>query len=142
VDLGCEILITLIVKGMIIRDKKILIIKRHRNQKVVPGEWEMVGGKVGMEENLEEGLLREIKEETNLDCSIERLLYATDHNIREDKKVVILVYLCNPLSEKVVISHEHEEYRWVEKKEFREIVYTQIVNDLDRYGALEIEELQ
>lgn len=58
-------MITLIVKGMIVQNKKILIIKRHRNQKVVPGEWEMVGGKVGMEENLEEGLLREIKEETN-----------------------------------------------------------------------------
>src|SRR6056297_1535541 len=124
-------MITLIVKGMIIKNRKILIIKRHENQKVVPGEWEMVGGKINMDENLEEGLLREIKEETNLDCSIERLLYATDHNIKENKKVVILVYLCRPLSEKIVISHEHQDYKWVEKKEFREIVYKQIVNDLD-----------
>jgi len=135
-------MITLIVKGMIIKNRKILIIKRHENQKVVPGEWEMVGGKINMDENLEEGLLREIKEETNLDCSIERLLYATDHNIKENKKVVILVYLCRPLSEKIVISHEHQDYKWVEKKEFREIVYKQIVNDLDRYLALDIEELQ
>jgi len=127
---------------MIIKNRKILIIKRHENQKVVPGEWEMVGGKINMDENLEEGLLREIKEETNLDCSIERLLYATDHNIKENKKVVILVYLCRPLSEKIVISHEHQDYKWVEKKEFREIVYKQIVNDLDRYLALDIEELQ
>lgn len=135
-------MITLIVKGMIIKNKKILIIKRHRKQKVVPGEWEMVGGKVGMEENLEQGLLREIKEETNLDCSIERLLYATDHNIEDNKKVVILLYLCKPLSEKIMISHEHEDYKWVDKKEFREIVYTQIVNDLDRYKALDIKELE
>jgi 8-oxo-dGTP diphosphatase len=127
---------------MIIKNKKILIIKRHRKQKVVPGEWEMVGGKVGMEENLEQGLLREIKEETNLDCSIERLLYATDHNIEDNKKVVILLYLCKPLSEKIMISHEHEDYKWVDKKEFREIVYTQIVNDLDRYKALDIKELE
>jgi 8-oxo-dGTP diphosphatase len=127
---------------MIIKNKKILIIKRHRKQKVVPGEWEMVGGKVGMEENLEQGLLREIKEETNLDCPIERLLYATDHNIEDNKKVVILLYLCKPLSEKIMISHEHEDYKWVDKKEFREIVYTQIVNDLDRYKALDIKELE
>lgn len=62
--------------------------------------------------------------------------------MEEDKKVVILVYLCRPLTEKVIISHEHEEYKWVGKKDFREIVYTQIVKDLERYKALDIKELE
>jgi 8-oxo-dGTP diphosphatase len=135
-------MITVIVKGMIVKDKKILVIQRSHDEKVVPDAWEMVGGKIQMEESLEEGLLREIKEETNLDCTIEKILYATDHNTNNMGKVVLLVYLCRALSKEVEISEEHQAYKWVDVEEFRKIVFEQIVQDLDRYGALDIAELK
>ncbi len=135
----------IIVKAMIVKDKKILVLKRSLTQALGPGVWEMVGGKVELEETLEDGLQREVKEETGLTCTISRLLYATDHNITikdTTEKIVLLVYLCQVDKGPVLLSNEHSAYRWVDVKTFKELVYEEIVSDMMRYGALSIEEIE
>lgn len=135
-------MIRVIMKAMVVNDKKILILKRHPKQKVAPGKWEMTGGKLEIDESLEECLIREVKEETNIDIEIDRILYATDHNTEILGKVVIIVYLCNPKNTNVKISHEHSDYNWVKVEDFKKIVFKEIVEDLDKYGALNIKELK
>ena len=57
--------------GVVIKDGKILLIKR-----VSPpyaGYWAIPGGKIEPGEHVEECVIREIKEETNLDCEVESL---------------------------------------------------------------------
>ncbi len=135
-------MIRVIMKAMVLKNNKILILKRHPKQKVAPGKWEMTGGKLEIEESLEECLIREVKEETNIDIEIKRILYATDHNTEILGKVVLIVYLCEPKNEEVKLSHEHSDFKWVEVKEFRRTVYSEIVDDMDKYGALSIEELK
>ncbi len=132
---------TVIMKAMVLKNNKILILKRHTKQKVAPDKWEMTGGKLEIEESLEECLTREVKEETNLDIEIKRILYATDHNTEILGKVVIIVYLCEPKNDEVILSHEHSKFKWVEVEEFRRTVFSEIVDDMDKYGALSIEEL-
>src|SRR5660398_78149 len=126
-------MIRVIMKAMVLKNNRILILKRHPKQKVAPGKWEMTGGKLEIEESLEECLIREVKEETNLDIEIKRILYATDHNTEILGKVVLIVYLCVPKNDKVVLSHEHIKFKWVEVEEFRNTVFKEIVDDMDKY---------
>ncbi len=135
-------MIRVIMKAMVLKNSKILILKRHPKQKVAPDKWEMTGGKLEIDESLEECLIREVKEETNLDIEIKRILYATDHNTKILGKVVIIVYLCKAQNTDVKISHEHSDFKWVKVEDFRKIVFKEIVEDLDKYGALDIKELK
>ena len=134
-------MIKVIMKAMVLKNNKILILKRHPKQKVAPGKWEMTGGKLEMDESLEECLIREVKEETNIDIEIKKILYATDHNTKILGKVVIIVYLCEPKNDEVILSQEHSDYKWVGVEEFRKTVFKEIVDDMNRYNALSIEEL-
>ena len=58
----------LTVDGLIIKDKKILLIKR-KNQPF-QGKWALPGGFVDYGESLEESAVREAKEETSLDVDL------------------------------------------------------------------------
>jgi 8-oxo-dGTP diphosphatase len=134
--------LSVVLKALIVKDKRILIIRRSLDEKIAPGVWELVGGRLQYNETLEEGLIREVKEEISINCSIIRLLYATDHTAPTMGKVVILVYLCEPSDEEVMLSIEHMDYKWVDLEQFRELVFSQILNDLNKYGVLDIEELK
>jgi len=133
---------TVIVKGLIVKDKKALTLKRHENQAYGAGFWELVGGKIQEGESLEEGLIREICEETGLRTTLTRLLYATTNYSSTLGSVIILVYLCQPESMAVSLSHEHMDYRWATLSQLRELIAPGIQEDLDRYGALDIDELK
>lgn len=130
-----------IVKGLIIKDKKILTLKRSMLDDIGPGIWELVGGRLENNESIESGLLREIKEETNLDCSITRLLYATTYYSEKTQNCIILLYLCNSSQDSIVLSDEHSDYRWVSVDESRQLLGGSILNDLEKFKVLEIEEL-
>ena len=55
-------------------DDEILILKRHPKCRSDPDTWELPGGKVEEGEFFDDALVREIKEETNLDCTVEEIL--------------------------------------------------------------------
>ena len=52
--------------GLIIVDKKILLVKRVSTTLLFPGCWACPGGKAELGETPEEAAVREVKEETNL----------------------------------------------------------------------------
>ena len=58
----------LTIRGIIKNDKgEILVLKRHPKSRADPDTWELPGGKVENGEFFDDALVREIKEETNLD---------------------------------------------------------------------------
>ncbi len=66
---------TIRVTGILIEDNKILLVK----QKVNDGRnWSLPGGKLERGETLEQGIIREMKEETGLDTQIIKLFYLCD----------------------------------------------------------------
>ena len=71
------------VKGLINCNGKILIIQRCEEDEIGAGTWECAGGKVDFGEDLEAALMREIKEETGLGATVEKLLYATTFKANE-----------------------------------------------------------
>ena len=61
----------LTVRGVILNENdELLILKRHPKSRTDPEMWELPGGKVEKGEFFTDALLREIKEETNLNSNI------------------------------------------------------------------------
>lgn len=123
-----------IVKGIILYNDRVLIVRRDANEHIGAGNWELVGGKVEFGEELEEALYREVREEVRLDISIDRLLYATTFKTNPEKQGVILVYRCYAKDDKVKLSEEHSNYKWVFEEELRELIFEDILDDMDKYN--------
>ncbi|MFZ2619682.1 MAG: NUDIX hydrolase [Alphaproteobacteria bacterium] len=84
-------------------------------------KWTLPGGKMEPRDNPEEGLLREIDEETGLRATVLRPLYIGRWDTNNSKKLAIF-YLCRVEgSENAILSEEHYSARWVSKEEALEM---------------------
>ncbi|WP_405274825.1 NUDIX domain-containing protein [Methanobrevibacter sp.] len=102
----------LTVRGIIKNDaNEILIVKRHPKSRTDPEMWELPGGKVESGEEFADALVREIKEETNLDVEIGDFAEAIQNNYSHKRTVQIMMYLCEVKGE-IKISDEHTEWMW------------------------------
>ena len=61
---------------VVVRDEegRCLLLKRSMSSKGNPGKWDLPGGKVDIGESFDQGLLREVAEETGLTISLQRVL--------------------------------------------------------------------
>jgi 8-oxo-dGTP diphosphatase len=94
------------VAGIVVNDEgKVLVIRRRDN-----GHWEPPGGVLETGETIEEGVRREVLEETGMSVKVE-LLTGIYKNMR--RGIVALVYKCSPLGESDRASDEAVEIRWM-----------------------------
>lgn len=92
------------VKGVVVRDGEVLLVKNERD------EWELPGGKLDPGESPEQCVVREIQEEVNWNVSVVGLLDAWMYHITPDLDVFIVTYGCTAASsEEPVLSHEHQD---------------------------------
>ncbi|WP_295611960.1 NUDIX domain-containing protein [uncultured Methanobrevibacter sp.] len=113
----------LTVRGVIKNsDDEILIVKRHPKSRTDPEMWELPGGKVEKKEHFADALVREIKEETNLDCEVGDFCEAVQNDYMHKRTVQLIMYL-DDVSGDVKISEEHTDWMWadLEKIETLEI---------------------
>jgi 8-oxo-dGTP diphosphatase len=123
------------VKGIILHANKALIVMRDENDEIGAGTWECVGGKIDFGEELENALIREVLEEVGIEVNVEELLYATTFKTSPERQVVILTYKYIAKTNKVTLSAEHHEYRWVSEREFKELLFPAIVSDMEKYNV-------
>ena len=117
------------IKAIIIDDHKILCLKNERN------EWDLPGGKIKINEDIEECLIREVKEEVNLEVNNLKILKPFNIKVN-DVPVVIIVYSANiSCDSSIFISYEHSDYNFFSKHEitninihqdFKNLIYTLI----------------
>ncbi|MCE6994464.1 NUDIX hydrolase [Saccharothrix sp. S26] len=93
------------VAGIVVNESgEVLIIRRRDN-----GHWEPPGGVLELTETIEEGVRREILEETGISTQVERLT-GVYKNMK--RGIVALVYRCTPLNESGGPTVEAAEIRW------------------------------
>lgn len=102
----------LTVRGIIKNESnEILIVKRHPKSRTDPEMWELPGGKVEKGEHFADALVREIKEETNLDVNVGDFCEAIQNDYSHKRTVQLMMYLENVDGE-VKISDEHTDWMW------------------------------
>ena len=99
-------------------DGEILILKRHPKSRTDPDTWELPGGKMEAGEFFDDALVREIKEETNLDCKVGDLAIAIQHDYPYKRTVQMIMYLDN-VEGKFRISEEHTDGRYASIDEIK-----------------------
>lgn len=102
---------------VVVRDEgeRCLLLKRSMSSKGNPGKWDLPGGKVDAGESFEQGLLREVAEETGLTISLQRVLGAAESE-SPTKRVAYLILEGRVESGQVRLSSEHDEYAWVDRQ--------------------------
>ena len=93
-----------------------LLIKRSRNSRANRGKWEFPGGKLESGENMEQGLLREVAEETGLSIRLRAVAGAAEYELPE-RHVAYLIMEADRVKGKIRLSEEHSEYAWVNIKD-------------------------
>ena len=104
------------VTGAIIQNgNKFLICRRGPNEKAA-GFWEFPGGKLEQNETLESCILRELREELEVDAVVGDLF---DHYIYETREILYDLYFFKVLKFKGTIKLTvHDKLKWVELKDF------------------------
>ena len=104
-----------VVSGIIKYNGLYLIQKRSPYKLISPSVYELPGGGLDSGEEEISGLIREIKEETELDLNnIELIDRIVGHYI------IRCIYLADAITDRVVL-HEAVEYKWVTKEELKSI---------------------
>lgn len=96
------------VKGVVIRDGHVLLLRNERD------EWELPGGKLEPGEDPAACVTREIAEESGWPVTAGPLLDAWQYHVGDGKEVLILAYGCFPddgAAADPVVSHEHSAAR-------------------------------
>ena len=90
----------------ILQDEDGYLIAR-RKSKVHDNVWEFPGGKVEADETKEEAIVRELKEELNIDCVVSDYV-TTILDQREDVCLQVHAYLCEKIGGKLELNAHHE----------------------------------
>ena len=101
-----------VVCGILIWNDKVLIGKRKLTNEHQPGKWEFPGGKMEEGETFDETIIREFKEELDIDIS-------AFHELRtlEEKNIEFTPMIVKLKGGKAKLL-EHDEIKFVKKNEF------------------------
>ena len=93
---------------LIDHNNKALFLKRSEYVEKYAGDWDLPGGHLKAKEGLPEGLAREVKEETQLSIKNPKFLLKMDN---------LHFFYAKYIPQKIILSHEHTEYKFFDKKE-------------------------
>ncbi len=109
------------VKAVIVKDEKVLVLSRSQDE--MNGsymnnqqKWDLPGGGLHFYEHAQDGLRREIKEETNLEVFVGEPVSLFDV-IKNHIHLCIFTYACHWKNGSVALSEEHDAFVWMTKEE-------------------------
>jgi 8-oxo-dGTP pyrophosphatase MutT (NUDIX family) len=96
------------VKGLIMDEDRVLVLVEPN------GNVDLPGGRVEEGEALSVSLLREIREETDIDVEIDAPVAKWNFMKKPGLEISGTTYLCRYVGGDIGLSHEHAGYFWVE----------------------------
>src|SRR3954451_12057583 len=98
------------VAGVVVDEVgRVLVIQRRDNRR-----WEAPGGILERDETFEEGVAREVAEETGLTVEVERLTGVYKNMVHG---IVALVYRCHPVAGMATATNESAAVDWIAPEE-------------------------
>ena len=110
IDVSCAIILH--------QSGKILVTQRSASMPL-PLKWEFPGGKVEPGETPEESLIREIKEELDLNIKITGCLTPNTHSYAQST-IRLIPFICKIASGTIILK-EHAAYRWLNNNEIQQL---------------------
>ena len=105
-----------VVCGVLVENGSILITQRPEHVPLALF-WEFPGGKVDGEESLEEGMVRELREELGIEVAVLRLLETTHHHV-DRQSLSLFFFHCQRLSGELTRCGV-KDFRWVKPAELQ-----------------------
>lgn len=104
-------------KALIIKDNKLLIIRKSIKDSNNPNRWEILGGRKQENETLEEHIIREVKEETSLIIKPRDVFDLWQFNIPlkgKDITVIAVARFCDIVDDNLKITEDViDNFKWV-----------------------------
>ncbi|MFT4532416.1 MAG: 8-oxo-dGTP pyrophosphatase MutT (NUDIX family) [Candidatus Saccharimonadales bacterium] len=101
---------------LITKDNELLVIRRGETDDRRPLQWDLPGGYLDKDEELDHGIIREIKEEVGIAVESVKTIYAlTEHNKWDggEANTVRMFYSARVEKQDIELSWEHDKYQWV-----------------------------
>ncbi|MDD6191369.1 MAG: 8-oxo-dGTP diphosphatase MutT, partial [Firmicutes bacterium] len=102
-----------VAAAIIVKDNKVFATQRGYGE--FKDGWEFPGGKLEPGESAREALVREIREELDVDIRVGRLLETVEYDYPKFH-LTMHCFICELLSEEIVLK-EHEDARWLKEDE-------------------------
>ncbi|HUD06232.1 MAG TPA: NUDIX domain-containing protein [Candidatus Saccharimonadales bacterium] len=110
----------IVAKTFVINPKGlILTLRRSNTDPIRPLTWDLPGGEVEYGEDPTEAVIREAMEEVGLKIENPQIFRVKTTN--RAKYVIRLLYYVYADSEKIKLSYEHYQYKWVTKEAFSKL---------------------
>jgi 8-oxo-dGTP diphosphatase len=111
-------------KALIVQDGKLLLLREAATygDGTQRGRYQLPGGRVEIGEPFETALKREIMEESGLSVEIGQPFYVGEwHPVikGEPNQIIGIFFVCVPTTHTVVLSDEHDDYKWVDFKNWQ-----------------------
>ena len=97
------------------RRGEILVLRRPSKKRRFAGQWELPGGKLEEGETPDVATHREVREEAGIAITLRGLAGAVELALNK-YRVILLIFEATTAARKVTLSHEHQDWRWVRRK--------------------------
>lgn len=105
----------------VFKDNKLLVVRRVGHDSDLAGEWELPGGGVDDGETIEQGAIRELKEETNLEVDkILGIFEGFDYTTSRKPKARQFNYRVSVKPGDIILT-EHDMFKWITEKQIPEL---------------------
>ncbi len=107
-----------LVKAIIKKEDKYLLLQRSFKSHFFPSQYDFPGGKIEEGEKVEDGLIREVMEETSLSIELGEKI-GNYQFVAKDTALHFQIFDTKSFTGEVKISKDHTEAIWVSKKDLK-----------------------
>jgi 8-oxo-dGTP diphosphatase len=113
-----------VVAAIIIYNQKILCVQRGKgNHSYLAYKYEFPGGKVEQGETEQQAIIREIKEELDLEISVQKKFLSVQHSY-PDITITLHSFLCKCDNPTITLT-EHLNYKWLSKDDLKRLEWAE-----------------